>query len=85
MRDGLWATTDRLPPELVPPPGTMPYFLPGDIGEDARVVDPSELSEEHDVVECVVTRQRDRRSPQEEYTSRPFHRTTQPLTITRHA
>ncbi len=54
--EGLWATMDSLPPEPVPPPGTMPYFVPDDIGEDARVVDPSELSEEHDVVECTVTR-----------------------------
>lgn len=54
--DGIWTTPDELHREPPHPPGTMPYFLPDDIGEDARVISPDDLSDGREVVECTVTR-----------------------------
>ena len=54
--DGIWTTPDELHREPAHPPGTMPYFLPDDIGEDARVISPDDLSDGREVVECTVTR-----------------------------
>ncbi len=55
-RDGLWTTTDKLSEEPMQPPGTMPYFMPDDIGEDARVVVPHDLPDDREVIDCTVTR-----------------------------
>jgi hypothetical protein len=54
--DGLWISAERLRQRPTHPPGTMPYFLPDDLGRDARVINPDELSDDDDVVDCTVTR-----------------------------
>ncbi len=54
--DGIWVTREELDRRPSHPPGTMPYFMPDDLGDDARVVDPHELPDDREVVECAVTR-----------------------------
>ena len=54
--DGIWVTREELDRRPSHPPGTMPYFLPDDIGSDARIADPEGLPDDHEVVECIVTR-----------------------------
>ncbi len=53
--DGIWVTREELDRRPSHPPGTMPHFLPDDLGDDARVIDPAELSDDQNVIDCTVT------------------------------
>jgi hypothetical protein len=54
--DGIWVTREELDRRPSHPPGTMPYFMPDDLGDDARVVGPEDLPGDRKVVDCTVTR-----------------------------
>ena len=54
--DGIWVTREELDRRPSHPPGTMPHFMPDDLGDDARVIDPHELPDDRDVIDCAVTR-----------------------------
>ncbi len=54
--DGIWVTREELDRRPSHPPGTLPYFMSDDIGDDACVIDPHELPDDRELVDCTVTR-----------------------------
>ncbi len=54
--DGIWVTREELDRRPSHPPGTVPYFLPDDLGVDARVIDPEDLPGDYEVIDCTTTR-----------------------------
>lgn len=56
--DGIWVTREELDRRPSHPPGTMPYFLPDDLGSDAHIVDADDLRDDRDLICCTVTRVR---------------------------
>ena len=54
--DGIWTSPGRQREEPACWSGPVEHFVPDDIGDDARVVSPEELSDDRDVIDCTVTR-----------------------------
>ena len=54
--DGIWASPGRQRETPACWSGPVEHFLPDDLGQDARVVTPEEVSDERDVIDCTITR-----------------------------
>lgn len=54
--DGIWVTREELDRRPSHPPGVFEFFLPDDVGVDARAVNLEDLPDDHEVVDCTVTR-----------------------------
>lgn len=54
--EGIWTTPEQQRQEPIHWTGPVERFVPDDIGQDARVLDPNDLPVGRDVIDCTVTR-----------------------------